>query len=95
MRRIVARGAMVLLFCTIGPISVLSANPDFCRDYANAAVDQTRAASDGWRCRAAPLPPRWSTNWRDHYDWCLGTRWEYVRREREIRHDHLLRCHYR
>jgi hypothetical protein len=94
MRWIVALGAVSLLSTAIGTTEVRAANPDFCRDYANAAVNQTRIAWDNWRCRRGAQPPRWMMNWQAHFNWCLGAPWEAARREREIRHEWLEQCRY-
>jgi hypothetical protein len=95
MHRLVALGTIALKGCAIESTQVRAANPDFCRDYANAAVNQACAAWNNWRCRRGAEPPRWSTAWRDHYNWCLGAYWENARREREFRREHLERCRYR
>jgi len=94
MRLIVALCTVGLLCLAIGATPVRAADPDFCRDYARSAVEQTRAAWNNWRCRNGAQPPRWEMNWRAHFDWCLGAPYEAANRERHIRHEWLERCRY-
>ena len=84
--------AICLIACSLAPSAVRAADPRFCREYAESAVDQARRAFDSRRCEREVRGPRWSTNYREHFDWCLGARFEDARREREIRHDILERC---
>lgn len=87
--------AIGLLTFIAGSSPVRAAEPHFCREYAESAVDQSRRALDDPRCERGARGPRWSTNYRYHYDWCLGARHESAREEREVRHEHLERCHWR
>ena len=49
-----------------------AAGPGFCRDYANAALNQVRAALALPGCRGGMGGTRWSANFPVHYNWCLG-----------------------
>jgi len=69
-----------------------AAPPDFCRGYANAALNQVRAALSIPRCRAGIAGERWSADFKVHYDWCLGAPPSAAAGEREARTIHLRRC---
>lgn len=84
--------AICLVAGSLVPFAATAADPRFCHDYAESAVDQTRRAFDNRRCEREAHGPRWSTHYRGHFDWCLGARYEDARREREIRHEILERC---
>ena len=89
MRTLIALG---LIAGTLAPMAAQAADPRFCREYAESAVEQARRAMDSHRCEREARGPRWSTYYRHHFDWCLGARFEEARREREIRHEILERC---
>jgi len=89
MRTLIALG---LILGTLAPMAANAADPRFCREYAESAVEQARRAYDGRRCEREARGPRWSREYRQHFEWCLGSRYEDARREREIRHEVLERC---
>ena len=74
------------------PHQVVAAEPGFCRDYAQSAVDQTRFVRERPGCSRDAQGPRWSMNFRAHYDWCLGARYRDAEMERAIRHDYIESC---
>jgi hypothetical protein len=69
-----------------------AAAPGFCRDYANAALNQVRAALSLPGCRGGMGGSRWSANFPVHYNWCLGANPAAAEEEREARTGHLRRC---
>ena len=71
-----------------------AADPGFCRDYARAAVRQTRGADSHMRCirHVDNNQSRWSTDFRHHYEWCLGVHREDADAERDARMRTLDRC---
>jgi len=69
-----------------------AAPPGFCRAYANAALNQVRAALAIPRCRGGMEGARWSSDFRVHYDWCLGASEPAAAGEREARTIHIRRC---
>ena len=69
-----------------------AADPNFCRDYAAAAVRQFNAAFAVPRCRGAMNGPRWSAEFRIHYDWCLGAPYDAASRERDVRRQYIDAC---
>jgi hypothetical protein len=72
--------------------SAHAAGPGFCRDYANAALNQVRAALSIPGCRGGMGGPRWSADFPVHYNWCLGASPAAAEEEREARTVHLRRC---
>jgi hypothetical protein len=38
--------------------------------------------------------PRWSNNWNDHYQWCLGASLDQVKAEESARYDDIRTCGY-
>ena len=70
-----------------------AADPGFCRDYARAAVRQTRAAQSHDRCtRHTEDGSRWSSDFGAHYNWCLSVHREDADAERDARTRTLERC---
>jgi hypothetical protein len=69
-----------------------AAGPGFCRDYANAALNQVRAALSLPGCRGGMGGSRWSADFPTHYSWCLGAPPAAAEEERAARTVHLRRC---
>jgi hypothetical protein len=73
-------------------ISAAQAAPEgFCRDYARAAVRQVELA------RATPAcdrgnGARWTTDYRVHFDWCMGAAIPAVEAERRARTNWIRSC---
>jgi hypothetical protein len=83
--------AVTVLASDIAPVQ--AAPPAFCEEYAHAAITQVRIAYEHRRsCEPGLDHPRWTNNWRTHYDWCLGVPRSEADREREIRQNHLRAC---
>lgn len=83
------------LIAFAGSVSTASAaGPGFCHDYAKAAVNQVRDARSHYRCdwRVDTNPARWSTDWHDHYNWCLGVSRDKADSERDARRAALDHC---
>jgi hypothetical protein len=72
-----------------------SADPDFCRDYARSAIDQGQRALSMRRCAYLVSGPRWSLDFRDHFNWCLGVHRHVADDERAFRHEQLEQCRFR
>ena len=48
-------------------------DPEFCRDYAQVAVEQARNCFASSACRSQDQNDGvWSTDFQHHYDWCVG-----------------------
>ena len=63
----------------------------FCRDYARAAVRQVELARAIPACNRG-VGPRWTTDYRVHFDWCLGAPIPAVEEERAVRTRWLRNC---
>jgi hypothetical protein len=72
--------------------SAQAAGEGFCRDYANAALNQVRAALSLPGCRRGIGGPRWSAEYRIHFDWCLHASRDAADDERAARSGHLRDC---
>jgi len=88
-----ACGAALVLAAT----SANAARPEFCRDYARAALNQVRGAEAHPRCdwRLDRNPTRWSTDFRAHFDWCRNATREEADAERDARTRALEHCAHR
>jgi hypothetical protein len=72
---------------------VAAADRDFCRDYAQAALRQVRAALNHQRCSVhLDNPTRWSPEYRAHFQWCQHVSKDTATDERAARHQVLQRC---
>ena len=69
-----------------------AAGPDFCRDYAQAAVNQVRGGLANPRCVGGMRGPEWSPEYHVHYDWCLGATREAADQQRDLRTGYLRGC---
>ncbi len=71
--------------------SARAADPGFCRDYATAAVRQVRLARSIPACDRG-TGPRWTSDYRVHFDWCLGAAYPAVEAERAARTNWIRSC---
>jgi hypothetical protein len=85
----VAVAAFSLLSVAAG--QALAAGHEACREYATEAVRQVHLMHEHAACNRG-RGPRWSDNWRLHYEWCLGASWEAVVSERDARTNWLRAC---
>ncbi|HXP06175.1 MAG TPA: hypothetical protein VN808_18830 [Stellaceae bacterium] len=93
---IVKRASLVAAAAVFGVMAITpsarAADPNFCRDYASAAVRQFNAAFAVPRCRGGMNGPRWSPEFHVHYDWCLGAPYNGASTERDIRRQYIDAC---
>jgi hypothetical protein len=73
------------------PLAAQAAPPGFCRDYAAAAVRQVELARAIPACNRG-AGPRWTTDYRVHFQWCLGAAPGIVEAERAARTNWLRHC---
>lgn len=91
-------GSKSLLGCGVAAacaltISAAQAAPEpFCRDYTRAALNQVHKALSLPRCRPGMEGARWSTEFKVHFDWCIGVTPSTAEAERIARTNHLRRC---
>jgi hypothetical protein len=86
--RLTAAGTIALL----NSLPAVAAPPDFCRDYATAAINQVRAAQANPGCVAGAKGPRWVPNESIHLRWCLTQSIPMVESERGARTAYLRAC---
>jgi hypothetical protein len=71
--------------------AVQAAPPDFCRNYATAAVRQVEVAKSTPACNRG-IGARWTTEYRVHFEWCLGAAPGAVEAERNARTNWIRSC---
>jgi hypothetical protein len=86
-RTLLATAALALTLPT-----AKAAPPEFCRDYADAAVNQVRAALANPGCAGGAIGPRWRPEQRVHFQWCLTQPVPIVESERGARTGYLHAC---
>lgn len=83
-------------FFAVIPMSGLTpahaADPGFCRQYAQAALNQVRGALSNPRCGGGLQGDRWSADFPVHYQWCLGADYGAAGAERDARTRFLRAC---
>ncbi len=73
-------------------ISTVQAAPaGFCRDYATAAVRQVGIARSTPACNRG-TGARWTTDYRVHFNWCLGAAPDAIEAERGARTNWIRSC---
>jgi len=91
MSRISATMLALALMC-LAPLAASAADPGFCRDYANAALYQSRLGYSVPYCAQGMRGARWSQDFGTHFNWCLGVPYGAAQNEREIRRQYLVSC---
>jgi hypothetical protein len=95
-KRLASTVACVLSIFSIFVLSGLSAaraaDPAFCKQYAQAALNQVRGGLANPGCAGRLQGARWSTDFAVHYEWCLGTSFGAVGAERDERTHFLRAC---
>ena len=84
---IIAAGLAALM-----PVSAHAADPAFCRNYAQAAINQVRGALANPGCAARIQGARWSSDLQLHYGWCLSQPYAAAGAERDARTAFLRGC---
>lgn len=86
------RVAVVVLLsggcCLASPASALD-KPEFCRDYAKAALASAR---ENMRLKCGYSGPRYSKSWQLHYGWCMSAGRGSAAGERDIRSAEMKTC---
>jgi hypothetical protein len=90
LRPLVASGFAVLLFS--GLSAARAADPAFCRQYSEAALNQVRSGLVEPRCAPGMQGDRWSSDFAVHYEWCLGVSIGAAGTERDARARYLRGC---
>ncbi len=94
MNRLPAAVALtVSIFAVVAATSgARAADPAFCRQYTQAALNQARLAYSVPRCAAGLRGARWSMDSAVHYQWCLGASFGAAGSERDARTQYLRSC---
>jgi hypothetical protein len=66
-----------------------ASGPEYCHRYASKAV-QAQLSNIHYRCGFTGR--RWSTDYRDHFVWCVHAPWEFADREERLRSRSLRAC---
>jgi hypothetical protein len=83
-----ALAASAILLVVAG--DALAESPEYCRDYAAAAVIK---AGENLAFRCGYSGPRWITNYAVHFRWCLAAIRPDTIRERFARRHMIRVCH--
>jgi hypothetical protein len=82
--------ATVFFVCGLTPAH--AADPGFCKQYAQAALNQVRGGLANPACAGGLQGARWSTDFAIHYEWCLGASFGAAGTERDARTRYLRGC---
>jgi hypothetical protein len=91
-RSLIRASLSMAVLSVLMPLTVQAAPPDFCRDYATAAINQLRAALANPGCVGGVRGPRWVSDERIHFQWCLTQPIPIVEAERGARTGYLRAC---
>jgi hypothetical protein len=80
------------VFLVSGISAAQAADPGFCRQYSQAALNQVRGGLADSACAAGLRGARWSTDFAVHYEWCLGASVDAAGAERGARARQLRAC---
>ena len=80
------------MFLLSGLTAAHAADPAFCKQYTQAALNQVRGALANPRCAGGLQGARWSSDFAVHYEWCLGASFGAAGAERDARTQYLRGC---
>ena len=83
--------AATLAMAVLLPVAAQAADPAFCHDYATAAVRQVEVSRAVPACNRG-VGPRWTTDYKVHFEWCLGAAPAAVEAERQARTNWIRSC---
>jgi hypothetical protein len=89
---------VILAICSAAVTSRAADPVAYCRSYASAAIDASRAARASDRCLhfVQEVPARWSLNYQGHFSFCMGAFGSgNNQREWDIRTAQLNQCAFR
>jgi hypothetical protein len=85
-------GLLLALLTLILAPEAQAADPDFCRQYARAALIQVREGLFDPACGRGLQGTRWSSDFAVHYESCLGASLDAAGGERDARTRYLKGC---
>jgi hypothetical protein len=83
---------LLSVFLLKGLTAANAADPGFCRQYAQASLNQVRGGFANPACAGGLQGPRWSSDFAVHYEWCLGASFGAAGAERDARTRFLRGC---
>lgn len=83
---------LLSMFFFSGVTAAHAADPGFCRQYAQASLNQVRGGFANPACAGGLQGARWSSDFAVHYEWCLGASYGAAGAERDARTRFLRRC---
>jgi hypothetical protein len=92
MARNLSVAGVALALCFSGLPEVQAADRTFCEQYAQAALVQVRGGLNNRACAGGIKGARWSSDFKVHYDWCLGASSQAAGAERDARTAQLKAC---
>jgi hypothetical protein len=92
MARNLSVAGVALALCLSGLAEVQAADRAFCEQYAQAALVQVRGGLNNRACAGGIQGARWSSDFKVHYDWCLGASFQAAGAERDARTAQLKAC---
>jgi hypothetical protein len=92
LKKLIFTGLSMVALAALASAPVQAAPPDFCQNYAQAAINQVRGALANPGCAATIKGPRWSPELQVHYNWCLSQPIPAVEAERGARTAFLRAC---
>lgn len=90
-KSLLTSGIVAAAIGAIASSAAQAADAGFCRDYAAAAVRQVEVARSNPICDRG-RGPRWTSDYRVHFDWCLGAPYAAVQAERAARTNWIRSC---
>ena len=90
-RNLSVAGVALALFLS-GLAEVQAADRAFCEQYAQAALNQVRGGLNNRACAGGVQGSRWSSDFKVHYNWCLGASFQAAGAERDARTAYLKAC---
>jgi hypothetical protein len=83
---------VALALCISAVADVQAADPAFCQQYAQTALNQVRGGTANRSCVGGLKGARWSSDFNVHYEWCRGTSFQAAGAERDARTAYLKAC---
>jgi hypothetical protein len=81
-----------LAVCLVSVVDGHAADRAFCEQYAQAALVQVKGGHANRACAPGLQGARWSSDYKVHYDWCLGASFQAAGAERDARTAQLKAC---
>lgn len=92
LKKLLFATALIAAPAILIPVAAQAADPGFCRNYAQAAINQVRGALNHPRCLPGMQGARWSADEQVHFNWCLGASYAAAGSERDARTAFLRGC---